>query len=339
MRSDYWLRPDFFENPDKNATFAGKFKNMPLNIPHNLPAIEILKQENIFVMDDLRASSQDIRPLKVALLNLMPVKITTETDFVRLLANSPLQVEVDFIKMKDHQSKNTPQEHLAAFYKNFEDIRKSNYDGMIITGAPVELLPFEEVSYWPDLQEVFDWATQHVTSTIYICWAAQAGLRHFYKIPKYPLDKKMFGIFKHRLLDTSIPLFRGFDDEFYAPHSRHTEIRKADILQVPALKIWAESDDAGVHIITARGGREIFITGHEEYAPDTLHTEYMRDLNKGLPIEMPKNYYKNDSPQQGIAVRWRAHAHLLFKNWLNYYVYQATPFDLKEIETLNELKC
>ncbi|MDR2682393.1 MAG: homoserine O-succinyltransferase, partial [Dysgonamonadaceae bacterium] len=261
----------------------------------------------------------------------------TETDFVRLLANSPLQVEVDFIKMKDHQSKNTPLEHLVTFYKNFDDIRKNNYDGLIVTGAPVELLPFEEVSYWTDLQEIFDWAARHVTSTIYICWAAQAALHHFYGIPKYPLDKKMFGIFRHRLSDAGVPLFRGFDDEFFAPHSRHTEIRRTDILPVPELKILAESDEAGVHIVMARGGREIFITGHEEYAPSTLHNEYLRDLDKGLPIEMPKNYYNGDNPQQGIAVRWRAHAHLLFKNWLNYYVYQATPFDPKKIEGMNEL--
>jgi len=312
---------------------------MPLNIPHNLPAIEILKRENIFVMDDLRAATQDIRPLKVALLNLMPVKITTETDFVRLLSNSPLQIEVDFIKMKDHLSKNTPYEHLAAFYKNFEDIRGDNYDGMIITGAPVELLPFEEVNYWQDLQEIFDWAARHVTSTIYICWAAQAGLYHFYGIPKYPLDKKQFGIFKHRISDSNIPLFRGFDNEFYVPHSRHTEIRKADILQVPALKLLTESDEAGAHIVMARGGREIFITGHSEYAPETLHNEYMRDLDKGLPIEMPKNYYNGDNPQKGIAVRWRAHAHLLFKNWLNYYVYQETPFEAGGIVGLGELRC
>jgi homoserine O-succinyltransferase len=311
---------------------------MPLNIPHNLPAIEILKQENIFVMDDLRASTQDIRPLKVAILNLMPVKITTETDFVRLLSNSPLQVEVDFIKMKEHQSKNTSQEHLLAFYKNFEDIRQNNYDGMIITGAPVELIPFEEVGYWKDLQEIFEWAARHVTSTIYICWAAQAGLYHFYGIPKYPLDKKKFGVFKHQVNDTGTALFRGFDDEFYAPHSRHTEIRREDIRQVPELKILAESEEAGVHIVMARGGREIFITGHTEYAPETLHNEYIRDLDKGLPIELPENYYKANDPQQGISVKWRAHAHLLFKNWLNYYVYQATPFDPKEIEWLKDLK-
>jgi homoserine O-succinyltransferase len=312
---------------------------MPLNIPRSLPAIEILKQEHIFVMDDLRASSQDIRPLRLALLNLMPVKITTETDFVRLLANSPLQVEIDFIKMKDHQSRNTPQEHLITFYKNFEDIRKNNYDGMIITGAPVELLPFEEVGYWRELMEIFDWAARHVTSTLYICWAAQAALHHSYGIPKYPLDRKMFGVFRHRLLDPNVPLFRGFDDVFYAPHSRHTEIRREDLLQSPALKILAESDESGVHIVMARGGREIFITGHEEYAPDTLHNEYLRDLGKGLPIDLPKHYYYNDDPQQGIAVRWRAHAHLLFKNWLNYYVYQATAFDPKEIENIGELRC
>jgi homoserine O-succinyltransferase len=311
---------------------------MPLNIPHNLPAVEILKQENIFVMDALRASKQDIRPLKVAFLNLMPIKITTETDFVRLLSNSPLQVEVDLIKMKDHRSKNTPPEHLATFYKNFEDIRKDNYDGMIITGAPVELLEFEAVTYWTALQEIFNWAAKHVTSTIYICWAAQAGLYHFYDIPKYPLEKKTFGVFKHKINDTSVALTRGFDDEFYIPHSRHTEIRKEDISKVPALNLISESEEAGVHIVMARGGREIFITGHSEYAPDTLHNEYMRDLNKGLSIDMPVNYYKDNNPEKGISVKWRSHAHLLFKNWLNYYVYQATPFDPKEIENLEDLR-
>ncbi len=311
---------------------------MPLNIPPNLPAVELLKKENIFVMDALRASTQDIRPLKVALLNLMPVKITTETDFARLLSNSPLQVEVDFIKMKTHQSKNTSQEHLATFYKNFEDIRKNNYDGMIVTGAPVELMEFEDVTYWKELKEIFDWAAKHVTSTLYICWGAQAGLYHFYKIPKYPLEKKMFGVFKHHINDTSVSLVRGFDDEFYIPHSRHTETRREDILKVPQLKLLSESDISGVHIVMARGGREIFITGHSEYAADTLHNEYMRDLNKGLPIEIPVNYYKDNDPQKGISVKWRAHAHLLFKNWLNYYVYQATPFDPKEIEALGDLK-
>ncbi|GHT77228.1 homoserine O-succinyltransferase [Bacteroidia bacterium] len=311
---------------------------MPLKIPHNLPAVEILKQENIFVMDDLRASTQDIRPLRVALLNLMPVKITTETDFVRLLSNSPLQVEVDFIKMKTHQSKNTSDEHLATFYHNFEDIRTQNYDGFIITGAPVELMEFEDVNYWDEITEIFDWAAKHVTSTLYICWAAQAGLYHFYDVPKYPLEKKMFGVFKHQVNDRSVPLLRGFDDDFFIPHSRHTEIRKEDILKNPALNLLAESKESGVHIVMARGGREFFITGHAEYSPDTLHNEYIRDLNKGLPIDIPKNYYKDGDPQKGISVKWRAHAHLMFKNWLNYYVYQATPFHPKEIETLGNLR-
>jgi homoserine O-succinyltransferase len=311
---------------------------MPLNIPHNLPAVDILKKENIFVMDNLRASAQDIRPLKVVLLNLMPVKIVTETDFVRLLSNSPLQVEVDFLKMKTHESKHTPMKHLLSFYKNFEDICADNYDGMIITGAPVELLHFEEVNYWNELTEIMDWAAKHVTSTLYICWGAQAGLHHFHSIPKYPLDKKKFGVFKHTLNEPNLLLFRGFDDEFYIPHSRHTEIRREDILNVPALSLLSESDESGVYIVMSRGGREIFITGHSEYAPDTLHNEYFRDLNKGLPIEIPCHYYKNNIPdEKNIRVRWRAHAHLLFKNWLNYYVYQSTPFNPKEIEWMEDL--
>ncbi len=311
---------------------------MPLNIPHTLPAVEILKQENIFVMDDLRASTQDIRPLKVVILNLMPVKITTETDFVRLLSNSPLQVEVDFLKIKTHVSKNTPAEHLTAFYKNFDEIRDENYDGMIITGAPVELLDFKEVRYWEELTEIFNWAHRHVTSTLYICWAAQAGLYHFFNVPKYPLGSKMFGVFRHTLNDSNVSLFRGFDDEFFVPHSRHTEVRKEDILKVPQLSLLSESEESGVYIAMSRGGREFFITGHSEYAPETLHNEYVRDLGKGLPIRVPENYYVNDDPGKGISVRWRGHANLLFTNWLNYYVYQATPFDPKEIEHLGELK-
>jgi homoserine O-succinyltransferase len=311
---------------------------MPLNIPHNLPAVEILKRENIFVMDDLRASMQDIRPLKVVLLNLMPVKILTETDFVRLLSNSPLQVEVDFLKMKTHDSKNTPQKHLSTFYKNFEDIRESYYDGMIITGAPVELLDFENVNYWREMTEIFDWAAKHVTSTLYICWAAQAGLYHFHGIPKYLLDKKKFGVFNHTLNEPNISLFRGFDNEFFIPHSRHTEIRREDILRVPELKLLSESEEAGVYIVMARGGREIFATGHSEYAPETLHNEYFRDLNKKLPIEIPVNYYKDNIPiPENIQVRWRAHAHLMFKNWLNYYVYQSTPFNPEDIASLENL--
>jgi homoserine O-succinyltransferase len=310
---------------------------MPVNIPHNLPAVEILKKENIFVMDDLRASTQDIRPLRMALLNLMPVKIITETDFVRLLSNSPLQVEVDLVKMQTRESKHTPPEHLTTFYRNFEDIRKEYYDGMIITGAPVETFDFEDVTYWKELTGIMDWAARHVTSTLYICWGAQAGLYHFHGIKKYPLDKKKFGVFKHTLNHPCIPLFRGFDGEFYVPHSRHTEIRREDILANPALTLLAESEEAGVSHVMSRGGREIFVTGHAEYAPETLHNEYMRDLAKGLPIEIPVNYYRDNDPQKNIRVRWRAHAHLIFKNWLNYYVYQATPFNPKEIEQLKNI--
>jgi len=310
---------------------------MPLNLPHHFPAIELLKQENIFVMDTHRASSQDIRPLKLVILNLMPVKVTTETDFIRLLSNSPLQLEIDFLKMKSHRSKNTPAEHLSAFYKNFDEISHDNYDGMIVTGAPVELLDFKDVTYWNELIAIFDWARKHVTSTLYICWAAQAGLYHFYGIPKYPLNKKMFGIFKHTLNDPTCSLFRGFDDEFFVPHSRHTEIRKADILHVPEVTLLSESETSGPYIVMARGGREFFITGHSEYAPYTLHNEYIRDRNKGLPISIPANYYIDDDVKKGISVRWRAHSNLLFTNWLNYFVYQETPFDPQQIELLGEL--
>ena len=305
---------------------------MPLTLPDRLPAIELLKQENIFVMDSTRASSQDIRPLRIAVLNLMPLKITTETDLVRLLSNSPLQIELSFMKVKSHTSKNTPVEHMKAFYTDFEEMRHHKYDGFIITGAPVEHLDFEEVGYWGEMTEIFDWARHNVTSTLYICWAAQAGLYHHYGIPKYPLDKKMFGIFKHHVIKPSLPLFRGFDDEFAIPHSRHTEVRRDDIERNPELDILAESDESGVSVVMARGGREIFLTGHSEYSPLTLDTEYKRDLGKGLPIEMPRHYYRNDDPSQPPLVTWRAHANLLFNNWLNYYVYQATPYRVEEIE-------
>lgn len=304
---------------------------MPLKIPKTLPAVELLKKENIFVMDDLRAGAQDIRPLRIAILNLMPLKITTETDLIRLLSNSPLQIEITFMKIKSHTSKNTPVEHMKAFYTDFEEMLPHRYDGMIITGAPVEMLPFEEVDYWDDMRRIFEWARTHVQSTMYICWAAQAGLYHFYGIPKYPLPRKMFGIFRHHALEPLCPIFRGFDDEFYVPHSRHTEVRKADILKVPELTLLSESDVAGVHMVMARGGREIFVTGHSEYSPLTLDFEYRRDLAKGLPIDVPHNYYRNDDPQQGVVVRWRAHANLLFTNWLNYYVYQETPFNPDDI--------
>lgn len=304
---------------------------MPLNIPVKLPAIELLKRENIFVMDNERASSQDIRPLKIAILNLMPLKITTETDLIRLLSNSPLQIEVDFIKIKNHTSKNTPIEHLQMFYKDFDAIKSNNYDGMIITGAPVEKLDFEQVNYWDELTQIFDWGRKNVTSTLYICWAAQAGLFYHYGIPKYDLPEKMFGVFKHSALEPLNPIFRGFDDEFFVPHSRHTEVKKEDILKQPALKLMAESNEAGVYMVMARNGREFFIMGHSEYAPNTLDDEYKRDLAKGLPIQMPKNYYKDDDPSQNPIVRWRSHANLLFTNWLNYFVYQETPYNIADI--------
>ena len=283
-------------------------------------------------MDSQQASTQDIRPLRIVILNLMPLKITTETDLIRLLSNTPLQIEVDFLKISGHISKNTPVEHMMTFYKDFSTLRNENYDGMIITGAPVEQMPFEEVDYWKEVSEIFDWARTHVTSTLYICWAAQAGLYHFYGVPKYPLPQKIFGIFKHKVYDHQNPIFRGFDDEFYVPHSRHTEVRKSDIEKVPELTLLSESEESGVYMVMARGGREFFITGHSEYSPYTLDTEYRRDLDKGLPIEMPLNYYRNNDPKEGPLVRWRGHANLLFSNWLNYFVYQPTPYDIREIK-------
>ena len=305
---------------------------MPLTLPDKLPAIDLLKQENIFVMDNTRATSQDIRPLHIAVLNLMPLKITTETDLIRLLSNSPLQIELSFMKVKSHTSKNTPVEHMQAFYTDFEEMRHHKYDGFIITGAPVEHLDFEEVGYWEEMTEIFEWARHNVTSTLYICWAAQAGLYHHYGIPKYPLDKKMFGVFKHRVSNPELPIFRGFDDEFFIPHSRHTEVRREDIERNPELDILADSQESGVYMVMARGGREIFLTGHSEYSPLTLDTEYKRDLAKGIPIEMPKHYYRDDDPSQSPVVTWRGHANLLFNNWLNYYVYQATPYRLEDIK-------
>ncbi len=304
---------------------------MPLNIPITLPAVDVLREENIFVMDSERASNQEIRPLKILILNLMPIKITTETDLIRLLSNSPLQIEIDFLHMETHCSKNTPIEHLMAFYKTFDEISKSNYDGMIITGAPVEQLDFEEVNYWPEITKIFDWARTHVTSTFHICWAAQAGLYYQYGIPKYPLEKKMFGVFEHFNNNPQCPIFRGFDDVFYVPHSRHTEVRSEDILKHPDLTLLSESEKSGVYMVMARNGREFFITGHSEYSPLTLDEEYKRDIAKGLPIQMPQNYYRNDNPENEPVVRWRSHANLLFSNWLNYFVYQETPYDLEKI--------
>ena len=296
-----------------------------------LPAVETLRKENIFVMDSDRAQSQEIRPLKIVVLNLMPLKITTETDLVRLLSNSPLQIEIDFLRLKSHTSKNTPIEHMMAFYKDLDEIQKSNYDGMIITGAPVELLEFEEVKYWKELTGIFDWAHNHVTSTLYICWAAQAGMYHFYGVPKYRLPEKMFGVFEHKTNNSLNPIFRGFDDVFYVPHSRHTEVRSRDILKVPELTLISESEKSGVYMVMARNGREFFITGHSEYSANTLDTEYKRDIKKGLPINLPENYYRDNDPKNEPLVRWRSHANLLFTNWLNYFVYQETPYDLANI--------
>ncbi len=304
---------------------------MPLTLPDRLPAINLLKEENIFVMDTSRAAAQDIRPLRIVVLNLMPIKITTETDLVRVLSNTPLQLDLTFMKIKSHTSKNTPIEHMRAFYKDFELLRHQKFDGMIITGAPVEHLSFEEVTYWAEMTDIFDWARTHVTSTLYICWAAQAGLYYHYGVPKYPLPAKMFGIFPQKPLMPQLPIFRGFDDIFQMPHSRHTEIRREDIEAVEGLTIIAESEESGVSIVMAREGREFFITGHAEYSPLTLDTEYRRDLAKGLPIAMPRHYYRNDDPEQGPLVSWRAHANLLFTNWLNYYVYQETPYDIEAI--------
>lgn len=296
-----------------------------------MPAVDILQKENIFVMDSERASNQEIRPLKIVILNLMPIKITTETDLIRLLSNSPLQIEIDFLQLKSHVSKNTSIEHMTAFYKTFEVISKSNYDGMIITGAPVEHLKYEKVNYWPEMTKIFDWARTHVTSTMYICWAAQAGLYHYYGVPKYPLDTKMFGVFEHSTFDPHNPIFRGFDDVFYVPHSRNTEVRAEDISRVPELTLLSESPESGVYMVMGRNGREFFITGHSEYSAHTLDKEYKRDLTKGLPIHMPQNYYLDNDPNKEPLVRWRSHANLLFTNWLNYFVYQETPYDLTTI--------
>jgi homoserine O-succinyltransferase len=305
---------------------------MPLTLPDRLPAIDILKNENIFVMDDTRAHAQDIRPLKIVILNLMPLKITTETDLIRLLSNTPLQIEVSFMKLKSHTSKNTPIEHMMQFYRDFYSMKDDKFDGMIITGAPVETLEYEEVSYWDEISTIFSWARTHVTSTLYICWAAQAGLYYHYGIPKHLLSKKMFGIFPQRTLCSKLPIFRGFDDTFMMPHSRHTEIRYEDLQNCPDLQLIADSDESGVSIVMARGGREFYITGHLEYAPNTLDNEYRRDAGVRDDVELPRNYYKDDNPLNPPIVSWRAHANLFYNNWVNYYVYQETPYDITKIE-------
>lgn len=304
---------------------------MPLRLPDKLPAIELLKGENIFVMDNSRATTQDIRPLRIVILNLMPLKITTETDLIRLLSNTPLQLEILFMKLKSHTSKNTPIEHMMMFYKDFDVLKEQKFDGMIITGAPIEHLEFEDVGYWEEISNIFAWADTHVTSTMYICWAAQAGLYFHYGIPKHQLPKKKFGIFKQTPLNPRLPIFRGFDDSFYMPHSRHTEVRRDDIEKNKDLEIIAESPESGVSMVMARGGRQIFVTGHMEYSPYTLDREYKRDFGKRADVELPQNYYEDDNPQKPPHVTWRAHANLLFNNWINYYIYQETPYNIEDI--------
>ncbi|MNI04511.1 Homoserine O-succinyltransferase [compost metagenome] len=300
---------------------------MPIKIPDNLPAREILNRENIFTMDETIAFHQDIRPLRIALLNLMPLKETTETQILRLISNTPLQIEFVLLQPKTYTSKNTSAEHLDMFYKTFEDIKHEKIDGMIITGAPVEQMEFEDVQYWEELQEIMDWNKKNVTSTLHICWAAQAGLYHHYGVPKYPLDAKMFGVFPHSVGKPNTKLLRGFDEGFFVPQSRHTEVRKEDILRHPGLEILSESEEAGVYIVASKDGKQIFVTGHSEYDANTLKWEYDRDISRGLVIDVPRNYYPNNDPNRTPNITWRAHANLLFSNWLNYYVYQETPYD------------
>jgi homoserine O-succinyltransferase len=305
---------------------------MPIKIPDALPARHVLENENVFVIGETRALHQDIRPLKILILNLMPLKIATETHLLRALSNSPLQVEVDFLMTSSHVSKNTPREHLFAFYKVFDEVRSNKYDGMIITGAPVELLDFEEVNYWPELTEIMDWSKSNVTSTFHICWGAQAGLFHHYGIKKYQLDRKMFGIFKHTVEQPEEPLMRGFNDLYHAPHSRYTEVKESEVLAHPDLVLLSRSEKAGVYMVMSKDRRQIFVTGHSEYDASTLKEEYDRDVAKGLDIDIPVNYFPDDDPTQEPLVLWRSHASLLYSNWLNYYVYQATPYQLDQIK-------
>jgi len=305
---------------------------MPINIPNNLPAVSVLEGENIFVMRLAQAKRQDIRPLQIAILNLMPDKITTETQLLRLIGNTPIQIEITLLQPKTYECKHTSKEHLGAFYKYFDEVKEKNFDGLIITGAPVEQMEFEEVDYWDELVKIMDWSKHHATSTFYICWAAQAGLYYHYGIKKYPLAKKMFGVFMHTINKKHVRLLRGFDDVFYAPHSRHTEVRAEDIKKIDEIEVLSESKESGVYLVASKDRKQFFITGHSEYDPLTLKKEYDRDVAKNLPIEVPKNYYPNDDPSKEPIVRWRAHANLLFCNWLNYYVYQETPYDLKKIK-------
>jgi homoserine O-succinyltransferase/O-acetyltransferase len=304
---------------------------MPVRIPNDLPARKVLADENIFVMTRERAVHQDIRPLRIAVLNLMPTKIVTETQLLRLLGNSPLQVDITFIRMETHESKNTPPEHLEAFYEPLDSVLTERFDGLIVTGAPVETLPFEKVDYWPELCRLMDWSRTYVWSTMHICWGAQAALYRHFGVPKHPLPAKMFGLFPHRVLEPHEPLLRGFDETFFAPHSRHTEVREKDIAAVKGLKLLAVSDEAGVYMAASDDGRMVFVTGHPEYDRLTLKAEYDRDAAKGLPIAVPRNYFPGDDPSLPPLVTWRSHAHLLYSNWLNYYVYQATPYDLGQL--------
>ncbi|MBQ9534275.1 MAG: homoserine O-succinyltransferase [Clostridia bacterium] len=304
---------------------------MPIKIPDKLPAAKTLQEENIFVMTQQRALSQDIRPLRIALLNLMPTKIETETQLARLLGNTPLQVELELIQTASHKAKNTSPEHMLTFYKTFDDIRDEKYDGMVITGAPVENMPFEQVEYWDELCDIMEWSKTHVFSTFHICWGAQAALYYHFGIPKYPLEKKLFGVFPHTVEHAGSILFRGFDEVFMAPHSRHTEVRREDVERCPEIKILASSEEAGVYAMMTGRGRQIFITGHSEYDADTLGREYLRDKNAGLPIEPPRNYFPDGDDTKPPRVTWRSHANLLYMNWLNYFVYQITPYNISEI--------
>ena len=304
---------------------------MPIKIPDNLPAVKTLESENIFVMTENRAITQDIRPLRILVLNLMPKKIETETQFARLLGNTPLQVEMELIHTKSHQSKNVAEEHLLAFYKTFDDIKHEKFDGMIITGAPVEHMPFEEVEYWQELCEIMEWTKTHVHSTFHVCWGAQAGLYYHFGIQKQDVASKMFGVFPHRVEYKQSILFRGFDDMFMVPQSRHTTVLRSDIEKVQDLRILASSDKTGVYAVATKYGKQIFVTGHSEYDADTLKNEYVRDLSQGKPIAIPENYFPDDDPSMPPIVSWRGHAHLLFSNWLNYFVYQSTPYDIKKV--------
>ena len=304
---------------------------MPIKIPNKLPATETLHQENIFVITETRAITQDIRPLKILILNLMPTKITTETQLARLLGNSPLQVELEFLQTATHKATHTSSEHMLAFYKTFDEVKDRKFDGMVITGAPVEQMEFEEVTYWQELCEIMEWSKTHVTSTFHICWGAQAGLYYHYGIKKYPLEKKLFGVFKHKADYKRSILFRGFDDEFMVPHSRYTTVKREDVEACEKLRILASSEEAGVYVVSTDQGRQIFVTGHSEYDVDTLKNEYMRDKNAGLKIDVPKNYFPEDDDTKDPVMTWRSHANLLYSNWLNYFVYQTTPYNIEEI--------